>query len=125
MIHLFELLFIFPEEAGRPIKKPIGFRLPRNVPGCPAWEPAAPAVLLHGGSHTAAPPTFVRSRPSPPHCPHRTSIADSLAAIPDRISRPSGLLRPAKIAASYCLAYGSPRAAAGLHYSLHWDLGPD
>jgi hypothetical protein len=29
MIHLFELLFLFPEEAGRPIKKTIGFRLTR------------------------------------------------------------------------------------------------
>ena len=41
MIHLFELLFLFPEEAGRPIKKTIGFRLPRKLPGYPAWEPAA------------------------------------------------------------------------------------
>src|ERR1700736_742953 len=125
MIHLFELLFLFPEEAGRPIKKTIGFRLPRNVPGYPAWEPAARAALLHAASNTAAPPTFVRWLPSPPHCRGGTSFADSPAAIPDRISRPSGLLPPAKIAASYCLAYGSPRAAAGLHYSLHWDLGPD
>src|ERR1700730_5409752 len=105
MIHLFELLFLFPEEAGRPIKKTIGFRLPRKLPGYPAWEPAALGWAGPAASHTAAPPTFARWLPSPPHCRGGTSIADSLAAIPDRISRPSGLLRPAKIAASYCLAY--------------------
>src|SRR5579862_4954835 len=117
MIHLFELLFLFQEEAGCPIKKTIGFRLPRNVPGCPAWEPAARAALLHAASYTAAPPTFARWLPSPPHGRGGTSIADSLAAIPDRISRPSELLRPAKSAAWSCLAYGSHRAAAGLRYS--------
>src|SRR5260370_37925084 len=101
----FELLFLFPEEAGRPIKKTIGFRLPRNVPGSPAWEPAARAALLHAASHTAAPPTFVRWLPWPPHCRRGTSIADSPSAIPARISRASVLLRPAKIAAWSWLAY--------------------
>ena len=65
MIHLFELLRLFPEEAGRSIKNTIGFHLPRKLPGCPAWEPAARAVLLHAASHTAAPPTFVRWLPWP------------------------------------------------------------
>jgi hypothetical protein len=51
MIHLFELLFLFLEEAGRPIKKTIGFRLPRDLPGCPAWERAARAALLHAASN--------------------------------------------------------------------------
>src|ERR1700676_5129796 len=125
MIHLFELLFLFQEEAGRPIKKIIDLHLPRNVLICIQWEPAARAALLHAASNTAAPPTFVRWLPSPPHCRGGTSFADSPAAIPDRISRPSGLLPPAKIAPWSCLAYCSHRAAAGLRYSPHWDLAPD
>jgi hypothetical protein len=69
------------------------------APASAAWEPTALGWAAHAASHTAAPPTFVRWLPSPPHGRGGTSIADSLAAIPDRISRSSGLLRPAKVAA--------------------------
>jgi len=121
MIHPIRTPLLFPEEAGRSIKKTIGFRLPRDLPGCPAWEPATRAALFLAASHTAAPPTFVRWLPSPPHGRGETSIADSLAAIPDRISRPSGLLRPANSAAWSCLVCLSHSAVACLHYCSRSD----
>ena len=45
MIHVFELPCFFRREAGCSINYPIGLRLPRDVPGYPACEPAATALF--------------------------------------------------------------------------------
>src|SRR5438445_12416725 len=98
--------FFYKGRQGAPINKTIGFRLPRKLPGCPACERRYSAALLLAASSTAAPPTFVRWPPWPPHYGRDgTLIADSPAAIPDPIAPPSAPLRQVKNAASYCLAY--------------------
>src|SRR5579864_3369468 len=99
-------LFFCKGEAGRSLRKTIGFRLPQDLPGYPACERRCSAALLLAASSTAAPPTFVRWPLWPPHYGRDgTLIADRSAAIPDRIARPSARLRPVSNAASYCLAY--------------------
>src|ERR1700694_4786564 len=104
----------------------MGFPLPQDLPGCPACEPAARTGLLLAASSTAAPPTFVLWPPWPTHYGRDgTLIADSPAAIPDRIRRSSARPQPVSNAACYCLVYLSHRAAVGLRYSPRLDLGPD
>src|SRR5215469_2821172 len=87
-------------EAGRSINKAIGFRLPQDLPGYPACELTAGAVLLPAVSNTAAPPIFVRWLLSLPRCHGETPIVDSPAAILDPVGRSSGRPRPAGSASS-------------------------
>ena len=106
MILVSELPFLCQGEAGRSLKKTIGFRLPRKMPGYPAWERRCSAELLLAASSTVAPPTFVRWPLSPPHYGRDgTLIADSPAAIPDRFAPPSAQLRRVRNASSHCPAY--------------------
>src|SRR5215813_2574900 len=90
MIHVSNspTLFHSKGEAGRSINFPIGLRLPRDVPGYPACEPAAPGCCACAISSTAVPPTSGRWPLSPPPCRDGTSTVDSPAVILRHSAKP-------------------------------------
>src|SRR5215472_6659342 len=98
-------LAFYKREAGCSINSSIGLRLPRDVPGCPACEPAAQCCSACAASNTAAPPTSVRWPLSPPPRRDGTSTVDSPVVILRHNVRPPAPLLPARSAPSSCLVY--------------------
>src|SRR5215469_13861602 len=74
-------------EAGCSINFAIGLPLPRDVPGYPACEPAAPGCCACAISSTVAPPTSVRWPLSPPPCRRSEEHTSELQSRRDLVCR--------------------------------------